>query len=87
MLNKLLLPRLIVEVAQTSQVKDKTLKARPYAASGVAEYWLVDVPARNVEVHRGASSGSYASVVMRGSGDELSLAQCQDVAFKVDDLF
>ena len=78
---------LIVEVARTSQVKDKTLKARLYAASGVAEYWVVDVPARSVEVHRGASSGSYASVTTRRSGDDLSLAQFPDVSFKVDDLF
>ena len=78
---------LIVEVARTSQVKDRTVKARLYAESAVTEYWLVDVPGRSVEVYRGATAGVYSSVAVRRVGDALHLAQFPDVVLAVDDLF
>jgi Uma2 family endonuclease len=36
--------RLLVEVADTTQKSDLGLKADIYAANGVAEYWVVDLP-------------------------------------------
>lgn len=78
---------LLVEVANTSQRKDRNIKAKLYATSRVTEYWIVDVPARAVEVYRQAVTGAYASVVTRNAGEDLSLVQFPDVAFKVDDLF
>jgi Uma2 family endonuclease len=50
---------LVVEVAQTSQVRDHE-KARDYAAAGVPDYWIVDLAARAVEVHRRPLAGDYA---------------------------
>jgi Uma2 family endonuclease len=51
------LPRtalLVVEVSQTSRVRDRE-KVALYAALRVAEYWIVDLDAEVVTVHRGPS--------------------------------
>jgi Uma2 family endonuclease len=40
---------LVVEVAESSRRIDTALKPPLYAAAGVPEYWVVDVPARRVE--------------------------------------
>jgi Uma2 family endonuclease len=42
---------LVIEVAETSQRKDLTVKARVYAGARVGQYWVVDLPAREVVVH------------------------------------
>lgn len=43
---------LVVEEAETSLVTDRHLKASLYAAAGIAEYWIVNLIARQIEVHR-----------------------------------
>lgn len=42
---------LAVEVAVTSQRIDREVKGRLYALAGIPTYWLIDVPARSVEVY------------------------------------
>jgi Uma2 family endonuclease len=78
---------LIIEVAHTSQRKDRNVKARLYAECGVPEYWIVDVPARSVEVYTQPAQGNYASVVTRGPGEQLAPARFPDVVIQVDELF
>ena len=41
---------LVIEVAETSLAYDRTRKARAYAASGIPEYWLINLPDRRIEV-------------------------------------
>ena len=43
---------LIVEVAESSLVRDRTFKARLYARAGVAEYWIVNLVDEVLEVYR-----------------------------------
>ena len=43
-------PLLVVEVGVSSVEPDRTIKAELYARARIPEYWLVDVPARRVEV-------------------------------------
>ena len=52
---------LVIEIAQTSQVRDRE-KASAYAAAEVAEYWIVDLPRRTVEVHRKPHAGAYQHI-------------------------
>ena len=52
---------LCVEVAQTSQARDHE-KARDYADADVPEYWIVDLPARAVIVHRRPLAGAYQEI-------------------------
>ncbi len=42
---------LVIEVAETSQRRDLTVKARVYAGAQVGQYWVVDLPAGEVVVH------------------------------------
>jgi Uma2 family endonuclease len=60
----------VVEVAQTSQGRDRE-KARDYAAADVPEYWIVDLAARNVVVHRRPIAGAYDEVTTYVDGDVL----------------
>lgn len=55
---------LVVEVAQSSHATDLVRKPRIYATAGFPEYWVVDLPRREVVVHRDPRPdlGQYASV-------------------------
>ena len=46
------LAALVVEVADTSLAYDRTTKASLYAKAGMAEYWIVNLVNRQLEVHR-----------------------------------
>ena len=41
---------LVVEVADTSLTYDRTRKAQAYSASGIPEYWIVNIPNRRIEI-------------------------------------
>jgi Uma2 family endonuclease len=45
-------PLLVVEVADSSLAYDRTRKASRYAASGIADYWIVNLVDRQLEVYR-----------------------------------
>jgi Uma2 family endonuclease len=51
---------LVAEVAVTSHRLDRGRKAQRYAAAGIPEYWLVDVPGRAVEVRTRPGRDGYA---------------------------
>lgn len=56
---------LVVEVARDSLTKDRHVKGAIYARAGVTEYWIVDVDACAIEVHRDPErvAGRYATVL------------------------
>lgn len=80
-------PTLLVEVLSPStRDQDRTVKARRYAALGVAHYWLVDPEARRLECYR-AEGGAYALVV-QGEGDaSLSHPDWPGLALPLADLW
>lgn len=43
---------LVVEISDTTLERDRNYKASLYASAGIAEYWIVDVAARRLEVRR-----------------------------------
>lgn len=57
---------LIVEVADTSLKFDRGEKAVLYAEAGIADYWIVDVNRRAIEVCREPSDGVYRHREMVG---------------------
>jgi Uma2 family endonuclease len=77
---------LIVEVAETSLAYDRETKGHLYAASGVPEYWLVDVAGRALEVYRGPDGGRYAQARRALGGASVSPEAFPDVAIAVSDL-
>jgi Uma2 family endonuclease len=73
---------LIIEVADTSLSYDRTQKASAYAASGIPEYWIVNLNDRRVEVltDPDPSAGSYGQETLAYEGERLSLPGGRTVA-------
>jgi Uma2 family endonuclease len=66
---------LVIEVAETSLLYDRTRKARAYAASAMPEYWIVNLVDRQVEVltHPDVVRESYRQQRLAFAGDALTL--------------
>ncbi len=84
---------LIVEVADSSLHYDRNRKASRYAASGVADYWVVNLFARRVEVYRSPEADEsqpfgfgYASREIVEIAGELSPIVTPSVKIPVRDL-
>jgi len=77
---------LLIEVADTSLDFDRSVKAPLYAGSGIAEYWIVNLAERVVEVHREPTGGRYALVRPAGLGDILDLLMLPGLALAATDL-
>jgi Uma2 family endonuclease len=79
--------RLIVEVADSSLEYDSGEKAELYAAAGIGDYWVVDIPGECLQVHRLPQSGRFASrQTLRGS-DEVSPLSFPQIVLRVGTLF
>lgn len=59
---------LVVEVSQSSRATDRYAKSALYAGAGVPEYWVIDLVAREVVVHRDPGEDGYGSVEAVRSG-------------------
>lgn len=77
---------LLVEVADTSGLYDRTFKLPLYAASGIAEYWIVDLARQIVEVHRSPEGGRYASVEELRAVDRVSPGAFPDLNMAVSEI-
>lgn len=75
---------LAVEVMDSSVERDRRLKLPIYARAGLAEVWLVDIPADHVTVHRRPGGARYLDGVDFRRGERLAAATFPDVIFAVD---
>jgi Uma2 family endonuclease len=68
---------LVIEIANTSLLRDQRDKARIYARAGVVCYWIVNLEDRRIEVHTQPSGPvalpAYASVQSYVAGDSVPL--------------
>lgn len=78
---------LIIEVSGSSLNKDRGPKARIYASAGVREYWVVNLEARQLEVHRDPRDGSYSRIDILRAGQRVALSEFPDVEIDVESLF
>lgn len=78
--------RLIVEVSDSTLRYDRTTKAALYAASGVPEYWIVNLPDGCLEVHREPEAGGYRSVETLSVDDVVAPLARPDARIRVSDL-
>ena len=62
---------LVIEVADSTLAYDRTVKAPLYATHGLAEFWIVDLTGRAIEVHCKPEGGLYTDVFRAGAGDTL----------------
>jgi Uma2 family endonuclease len=63
---------LVVEVAESSLAYDRGEKALLYARAGFADYWIVNLTDRRLEVHREPTPAGYRSIVSLSPGDEIA---------------
>lgn len=78
---------LVVEVADSSLRFDRGEKAELYAQAGVQDYWIVNVQARTIEVHRGPAAGRYGSLQTYGHGESVSLLAFPELTCPVAAIF
>jgi Uma2 family endonuclease len=69
--------KLLIEVAESSLVRDAGLKKHLYAEAGIADYWIVNLREQRIEVYRDPQAGDYASKSMYTEGEVALLAYPQ----------
>jgi Uma2 family endonuclease len=62
---------LVIEVAVSSRQRDLVAKPAVYAAAGVPEYWVFDVDAQRLVVHRDPGSKGYVRTFEAAADSEL----------------
>jgi Uma2 family endonuclease len=76
----------IIEVSDSTLRFDRGKKRAVYARAGIAEYWIVNVRAEQIEIHRDPHGESYPAPRIAKKGDTVSFAAFPDVVFTVDEL-
>ena len=89
--HRLPIPLLVIEVSDTTYLKDSGSKLRMYARAGVPEYWIVNQPQDRVEVYRQPHNPTgkrvdwrYADVRQYARGDDISPLRRHRLSFPVD---
>jgi Uma2 family endonuclease len=77
---------LAIEVSWSSSRRDLNRKAALYAEAGIDEYWVFDVHARRVVVHRTPSSTGYREIREVRSGERIAGTQAGLPELAVDEL-
>ena len=78
---------LLIEVADSSLDYDLGEKADLYAAAGIADYWVVNLPGRCVEVFRQPLGGKYADHARHRMGLEIRPLAFPEVVLSTTELF
>ena len=74
---------LVVEVADSSLRYDREVKLPRYAATGVPELWIVNLPGGAVEAYRDPTSGGYRTRSQFLRGDAIAPAAFPDLRLPV----
>lgn len=77
---------LVIEVAESSQDTDRNVKTPLYAAAGIAEYWIVDVPAQHVEVYLEPAGTLYQRKATYRREDTIQPARYPELTVPVADI-
>ncbi len=77
---------LLIEVADSSLRADREKKLRRYAAAGIPETWLVDLPGECIHRYREPKDGAYIRITTFRRGDMLTPLAFPDLTLAVDDI-
>lgn len=81
-------PDLAVEIiSPSSAIKDRETKRREYAQAGVAEYWIVDLDDKIVEVLREAENGDYRHTARFANAEVLTSHLIEGFSLPLTELF
>jgi len=79
--------RLVIEISDSTLSFDLTTKAELYARAVIVEYWVVDVAARRLIVHRDPREGLYQLVTAYGEDESVTPLASPGPEFCVSDAF
>jgi len=77
---------LLIEVADSSLLRDLILKASLYARHGVTDYWVVDAYGRRIFVHRRPGPDGYGEITQVDRDGEVVPLAFPDLTVRVADL-
>ncbi len=75
----------VIEVADSSLEKDREFKRLLYAEANIPEYWIVNIPNRQIEVFRQAKDGDYQEQTIAKIGEQVASSTTEFVLV-VEDL-
>jgi len=78
---------LLIEVADSSLAFDREEKVPAYGRAGICEVWLLNLPAKTIEVYREPHFTGYGSSKILRAGDKASPLAFSDVEVDVAELF
>ncbi len=78
---------LLIEVAETSLDYDLGEKAELYAAAGIRDYWVVDLIAARIVVHRDPAESRYRSVQSVSSNQKIQPLAFPEIALQPESLW
>jgi Uma2 family endonuclease len=79
--------RLVVEISDSTLGFDLTTKAALYPRAGIADYWVLDVQARRLIVHRDPRNGLYQSITAYRAHEAVAPLAAPDREFPVAEAF
>ena len=74
---------LLIEVADSTLRTDRTVKAPRYAAAGIAEFWIVNLEAQEIEVYLEPSADGYRRKQTYGIGESVPLQAFSEINIEV----
>ena len=77
---------LVCEVSDSTARFDKTKKAALYALAGIQEYWILDIPQRQLVIHRQPTGTGYTQIIICSADDRASTLARPDALVRVADL-
>ncbi|MBC7982642.1 MAG: Uma2 family endonuclease [Candidatus Obscuribacterales bacterium] len=78
---------LIAEVSDSTLAFDQTTKLKLYGQHGIKEYWIVDIAAKRIIVHREPIANGYTRRLEFQAPDSLSPEAFPSMAIALSDLF
>jgi len=76
---------LLIEVADTTADYDRFTKLPLYARAGIAEVWIIDIGAGEVEMYRAPSAAGYEARQTARRGDEISVDALAGARLRVEE--
>ena len=75
---------LVIEVMDSSGPRDRKVKLPLYAAAGIRETWLIDLPGHFIERHRSPIDGIYSERTILRPGEMIAPEAFPDLILPVD---
>ena len=77
---------MLIEVADSSLLKDRNIKVPLYARAGISEIWIINLPKEIIEVYSDPHLGKYRKCQKFKSGDVVKSPTVKGLSLKVSEI-